>query len=193
MATQIDLFSATGAEAEPPIAGLLLVAEAVAAEQEAALAAHVDAAPLAPFAFGPWHGKRLTCSYGQGYDFTRGRPVEAPPLPGWLLALREMLAPLAGIAPAELVQALLIRYDPGAGIGWHRDRPHYGAVLGLSLTSPATLRLRRRGPGGRFERRNIALPPRSLYRLDGAARDEWQHSIAPMATVRRSITLRTLR
>jgi alkylated DNA repair dioxygenase AlkB len=109
-----------------------------------------------------------------------------------LLDLRERLAPLAGIAPAALEAALLIRYDPGAGIGWHRDRPQYGEVLGLSLGASCVMRLRRRTPAG-FERRKLALPPRSLYRLSDEVRWEWEHSITPMEERRWSITFRTLR
>jgi alkylated DNA repair dioxygenase AlkB len=37
------------------------------------------------------------------------------------------------LRPDELVQALLIRYDPGAGIGWYRDRSVFGHVIGISL------------------------------------------------------------
>ena len=103
-----------------------------------------------------------------------------------------MVAPLAAIDPAAIVQALLTRYDPGAGIGWHRDRPQFGTVLGLSLDEPATLRLRLRHASG-FARAAVRLPPRSLYRLDGPARWEWEHSLAPQGHTRCSITLRTLR
>jgi DNA oxidative demethylase len=65
-------------------------------------------------------------------------------------------------------------------------------VLGLSLSSEVVLRLRRRTAQG-FERRAVTLPPRSLYRLEGPARWEWEHSILPVAETRRSITLRSLR
>ena len=57
----------------------------------------IDAAPLAPFQFGQWQGKRLTVHYGSAYDFSRHRLDEAPPLPDWLVALRERLAPLGGV------------------------------------------------------------------------------------------------
>ena len=174
------------------VPGLRLAADAVTPAEERDLVAQIDAAPLEPFAFGQWRGKRMTTHYGSAYDFTRGRLGEAPPLPGWLLDLRERLAPLAGIAPAALEAALLIRYDPGAGIGWHRDRPQYGEVLGLSLGASCVMRLRRRTPAG-FERRKLALPPRSLYRLSDEVRWEWEHSIAPMEEARWSITFRTLR
>ena len=188
MKLQGDLF-ASGA---PLVPGLVIVPDAVSAVEEDRLAAHIDAAPLKPFEFGQWRGKRLTAHYGSAYDFARNRLAEAPPLPDWLLALRERLAPLADVDPAALEAALLIRYDPGAGIGWHRDRPHYADVLGLSLGAPCTLRLRRRTVEG-FERRNVPLPPRSLYRLSGEVRWDWEHSIAPLEVTRRSITFRTLR
>ena len=48
---------------------------------------------LTPFQFGQWEGKRLTAHYGSGYDFTRQRVAGAPPLPGWLIELRDKLAP----------------------------------------------------------------------------------------------------
>jgi alkylated DNA repair dioxygenase AlkB len=175
----------------PLVPGLKMVEDAISAGDDATLAAHLDAAPLAPFQFGQWQGKRLTASYGSGYDFARQRVSEAPRLPDWLLDLRARLAPLVGRRAQDFVEALLIRYDPGAGIGWHRDRPQYGEIIGLSLTAPATLRLRRRTGTG-FERRNLALPPRSIYLLSGEVRREWDHSIVPMDVTRRSITFRTL-
>jgi alkylated DNA repair dioxygenase AlkB len=188
MAEQGELFR----DAEPVVPGLLHRLEAVTPAEEVILADRIDAAPLSPFEFGPWRGKRLTTHYGAGYDFARHRVDEAPPMPPWLLALRDQLAPLARLAAEALQAALLIRYDPGAGIGWHRDRPQYGEVVGLSLGASAVLRLRRRTGSG-FERRQVELPPRSLYRLSGEVRWEWEHSIVPLEETRRSITFRTLR
>jgi alkylated DNA repair dioxygenase AlkB len=187
MPSQGELFAAP-----PIIPGLRLVEGAISEADERSLAAHIDAAPLEPFQFGQWEGKRLTVHYGSAYDFSRHRLDEAPPLPDWLIDLRRTIAPQVGRQPAAFQAALLIRYDPGAGIGWHRDRPQYGEVLGLSLSAPCVLRLRRRVEGG-FERRNLELPPRSLYLLSGEVRHEWEHSIVPMDVTRRSITLRTLR
>lgn len=192
MGFQRDLFAPEGQATAPPVAGMRLVEDAIGAEEERALEGHIDDAPLTPFKFGQWRGKRLTANYGSAYDYQRGRVAEAPPLPDWIERLRAALAPLAGRDPHDFVQALLTRYDPGAGIGWHRDRPQYGEVLGLSLSAAAVLRLRRRTAHG-FERRSVELPPRSLYLLSGEAREGWEHSIAPMALTRRSLTLRSLR
>ena len=172
--------------------GFMLWPDVVSAVEERALEMAIDAAPLKPFQFGQWEGKRLTAYYGYGYDFGRGRMTEAPPLSDWLQSLAVRVAKLTGQPAGAFVQALVIRYDPGAGIGWHRDRPQFGTVAGLSLSNPVRLRLRRRTEAG-FERAAVLLPPRSLYCLEGPARSEWEHSIAPVEQTRRSITLRTLR
>jgi hypothetical protein len=39
----------------------------------------------------------------------------------------------------------------------------------------------------------VDVAPRSIYRIGGAARWGWQHSVAPTAALRFSITFRTLR
>jgi DNA oxidative demethylase len=63
-------------------------------------------------------------------------------------------------APETLEQALVIRYDPGAGIGWHRDRPVFEHIVGVSLGASATMRFRRHA--NEFDRTLLALPPRSI-------------------------------
>ena len=155
------------------------------------LIASIDAAPLSPFRYHGWLGKRLTASYGWGYEFEDASFAPAEAIPDWLLPLREKAARFAGLQPDELVQALLIRYDPGAGIGWHRDRPVFEHVLGISLGASATMRFRRRRHGG-FDRASVLLAPRSIYHLTGEARHEWEHSIAAMEVPRWSITFRSL-
>jgi alkylated DNA repair dioxygenase AlkB len=68
----------------------------------------------------------------------------------------------------------------------------YSALLGfISLGAPATMRFRRRKPGG-FDRASAELSPRSIYHLSGEARHQWEHSIAEMAVTRWSITFRSL-
>src|SRR4029079_10493674 len=143
-----------------------------------------------PFRFHGWLGNRKTRTFGWRYDFDDASFAPAQPIPDWLHPLRAKAANVAAVEPTDFAHVLLIRYDPGAGIGWHRDRPQYDKVLGLSLSATRGFRLRRRTSSG-FERRNIELPPRSLYLLAGEVRREWEHSIAPMEMTRRSITFRT--
>jgi len=173
------------------VPGLALAENIVTPTEEAELIAHIDASELAPFRFQGWLGKRLTHSFGWRYDFDTARFAETEPLPEWLLPLRAQAAGFAGMAPEDFVHALLIRYDPGAGIGWHRDRPQFEHVVGISLGNPATLRLRRRIERS-FERASADLAPRSIYHLTGEVRHDWEHSIAPMEVPRWSITFRSL-
>jgi alkylated DNA repair dioxygenase AlkB len=162
-----------------------------AAEESAAISG-IDSAPLQPFQFQRWTGNRQTASYGWHYDFEQGGMRAAAPMPDWLAPLRERAEAFAGLAPGMLVQALLIHYPPGAGIGWHRDRPVFEEVVGISLGEAATLRLRRRTGPRAFDRAELPLPPRSIYLLSGEVRHAWEHSIAPMEQPRWSITFRAL-
>ncbi len=159
---------------------------------EAAAIAAIDSANLLPFRFQGWTGNRRTASYGWRYDFDDGGFTPAAPLPDWLLPLRARAEAFAGLPAGALVQALLIHYPPGAGIGWHRDRPVFEEVVGISLGAPATLRLRRRTGPRAFARAELPLPPRSIYLLSGEARHDWEHSIVPMTAPRWSITFRAL-
>ena len=181
-----------GLFAPPAFPGLEFRADFIAAAEEQALIAAIDSIDLAPFRFQGWTGKRLTASFGWRYDFDNASFGETEPIPEWLQPLRAQAEGFAGLAEGALVQALVTRYDPGAGIGWHRDRPVFGHVIGISLGEAAVLRFRRRRSDRGFERFAAPLPPRSAYHLSGEARHVWEHSIAPMAAPRWSITFRSL-
>ena len=181
----LDLFN------EPLIAGLQYREDFISAAEEAELLERLGALELAPFRFHGWLGNRKTQSFGWRYDFDDASFRPADPMPDWLLPLRARAAALAGAEPDEIAHVLIARYDPGAGIGWHRDRSVFQNVVGVSLASPATLRFRRRKPGG-FDRASLSVESRSAYLLAGEVRHDWEHSIAPGEQLRFSITFRTL-
>jgi alkylated DNA repair protein (DNA oxidative demethylase) len=183
--TQNALFSVA-----PP--GLGFRHDFVSSSEEAALLSAAEQLTFKPFEFHGWTGNRETVSFGWRYDFNQARVERAEPIPGFLLTLRERAAAFAGIEPGAFEQALVIRYDVGAGIGWHRDRPVFDTVFGLSLLSRCVLRFRRRRPGG-FDRFSLDAPPRSAYLLTGEIRHDWEHSIAPVQLKRYSITFRSKR
>jgi alkylated DNA repair protein (DNA oxidative demethylase) len=175
----------------PLVAGLGYREEVISGAEEEALVEHLVAAELSPFRFHGWLGNRKTQSFGWRYDFEDASFSPAEPVPGWLHPLRETAAAFAGLEPDSFVHVLLARYDPGAGIGWHRDRDVFETVVGFSLLTPATLRFRRRKPGG-FDRASLDVAPRSAYLLTDEVRWEWEHSIAPGDHLRFSITFRAL-
>jgi len=175
----------------PLIAGLRYEEDVVGESDEAALVERLSALELAPFRFHGWLGNRRTQSFGWRYDFDDASFQRTEPLPDWLLPVRDKAAAFADVAPDAFVHVLLARYDPGAGIGWHRDRDVFDRVVGVSLGTPATLRFRQRTSDG-FRRASLEVMPRSAYLLSGEARHEWEHSIAPGEQLRFSITFRTL-
>ncbi len=175
----------------PLVRGLGYRADFIGEIEERALIAHIDDVELTPFRFQRWTGKRLTRSFGWTYDFETGRFGPTEPLPDWLEKFRARAAGVAGLDPLALVQAMLIRYDVDARIGWHRDRPVFEHVIGTSLGASATMRFRQRAGSG-FVRVAAPLGPRSLYHISGPARHEWEHSIAPVKARRYSITFRSL-
>ena len=175
----------------PLVPGLAYREELIGPEEEAALVAEIDALHLSPFKFQGWTGKRLTRTFGWRYDFDDRSFAPADPLPAWLLPLRAEAAAFGQIDPEEFVHALVTRYDPGVAIGWHRDRPQFGKVVGVSLAGVTTLRLRQRVHSG-FRRASLKLLPRSAYLLSGEARERWEHGISAHESLRYSITFRTL-
>lgn len=172
--------------------GLAYRAEFLTPREEADLASAFGALPFKEFEFHGFLGKRRTVSFGYHYAFDGSGLREAEPIPDFLLETRARAAALAGHDAEELRHLLIIEYAPGAGIGWHRDRPSFGDVVGISLLAEARLRFRRK-QGSRWERAAVMAAPRSAYVLKGPARWEWEHSIPAMEELRYSITFRTLR
>ena len=190
MPGQLNLFGG-GAAADLP-EGLAYAPDFIEAAEEQALVTRLAELPFKAFEFQGYLGNRRTVSFGLHYEFNGSGLKETEPMPEWLLPLRERAAGWAGLPPEALEHVLLTEYAPGAGIGWHRDRPVFEDVVGLSLLAPARLRFRRKA-GERWERKALVAAPRSAYLLRGPAREEWQHSIAAMEALRYSITFRSLK
>jgi alkylated DNA repair dioxygenase AlkB len=161
-------------------------------QEEAELVSRLAALPFEAFQFHGFEGRRRVVSFGWRYDFNEGGLKRAEPFPDWLRPLAQRAAAFAGVAPNAFTHALLTEYAPGAGIGWHRDRPQFEDVVGVSFLSPCRLRFRLRQERG-WKRVAFVAEPRSAYLLRGPARREWEHSIPPLQTLRYSITLRTFR
>jgi alkylated DNA repair dioxygenase AlkB len=171
-------------------AGLRYAPDLISAADEQQLLTAFAALPFKPFEFHGYLGKRRIVAFGWRYDYSRRALGAAEPMPDFLLPLRTQAAAFAGLEAEDLRQALITEYAPGAGIGWHRDKPMFEEVIGISLLSPCTLRFRRPVPGGGWERRALTPQPRSAYLLQGPARREWEHSIPGVQRQRYSVTFR---
>lgn len=172
--------------------GFHYLPELITADDETFLVSALQDLTFEPFDFHGHLANRHVVSFGTRYDYQRRQVVEAPPIPEFLLPLRQKVAGFARIPEQNFVQVLINEYRRGAGIGWHRDKPHYEVIAGVSLLAPCDFRLRRKN-GEKWDRHAIMVEPRSVYLMSGPARSEWEHSILPLAEHRYSITLRTLR
>lgn len=191
MTEQFALFGGEPASPRLP-EGFRYRAEVIAPDAERELLAEVRALPFREFEFHGYTGKRRVVSYGWRYDFEDRVLHRTNDIPPFLLALREVAAAFADLAPDQLQHVLVTEYGAGAAIGWHRDKAVFGDVIGISLLSPCTFRLRRK-VGERWERASVIAEPRSAYLLRGPSRTEWEHSIPAVASLRYSITFRNLR
>lgn len=186
MPEQLTLF----AEKSSAPAGLRYAEEFISSAEEQDLIAQVSALPLQPFQFGAYEGKRRVASFGHRYDYTLRQLQNAAPIPEWLHSLLDRIEAFGGVG-TRISQVLCTEYDVAVGIGWHRDKPHFGRIFGLSLGSACKFRFRR-AVGAKWERFTLEAKPRSLYMMSGAARQEWEHSIPPVEAPRYSITFRTM-
>ena len=185
---QLALFQS----APPMPEGFRYAPDAIDAAEEARLIATFADLPFKEFEFHGFLGKRRVVPFGSRYDYNGGGVKTADPIPEFLLPLRDRAAAFASLPAEHLQQALVTEYKAGAAIGWHRDRPHYDDVIGVSLLAPCTFRMRRKRDG-LWERASLRLEPRSIYLMRGPSRDEWEHSIPAMEELRYSVTFRALR
>jgi alkylated DNA repair protein (DNA oxidative demethylase) len=177
-------------EEEPE--GLVYAPGFLAPAEEAALLGALDGMAFDEVRMMGQPAKRTVRHFGYRYDYESWALEPVEPLPEALLWLRDRCGELAGVPGEELAEALVTRYPPGAGIGWHRDAPLFGPkVVGVSLLSSCPMRFQRRA-GGTRRVHKLELEPRSAYVLGGQARSAWQHSIPATKGLRYSFTFRTL-
>jgi alkylated DNA repair dioxygenase AlkB len=178
--------------------GFLYRESFISESEEPELIREIEKLQLTPFKYYQFTGKRRTVSFGWEYEFGKSDITTAPDIPGFLLPVRTRAGKLFNIDPDSLIQTSIIEYSTGSPIGWHRDIPHFGVVVGISLGAACRMRFRkyRRGQTknvSRDEILSIELQPRSIYLMSGASRETWQHSIPPVKELRYAIMMRTLR
>ena len=172
--------------------GLVYEPELLSVDEEGRLLERLESLRFDPIVLHGRAARRTGRHFGLDYDYESRTPKPGEPVPDWLLPVRERAAAVAGHEPEELVEILVQRYPEGSTIGWHRDAPAFGTVIGVSLGGSSRLRFQR----GKRENRcvwEVQLEPRSGYVLSGEARGSWEHSIPPTKELRYSITFRTLR
>jgi alkylated DNA repair dioxygenase AlkB len=183
---QPDLFAA--APALP--AGFAYRDDLITPAEEQSLVERFAELPFAPFEFHGFLGKRRIVSFGWRYDYAGRALRRSDDIPDFLRRLRQKAAAFAGLDAAAMQHALVTEYAPGAGIGWHRDKPMFEDVVGVSFLATGVLRFRRAAGDG-WQRQSQIVQPRSAYLLRGPSRREWEHSLPPVDSLRYSVTFRS--
>ena len=177
--------------------GLIYQPEFITREEEETLLDAIAPLPLREARFQEYFAKRRVVHFGSAgsaetYDDNDDDTFSRGPLPQPFVELQQSVAKWLAIDPAAFIHALVSEYRAGTPIGWHRDKPVYGIVVGLSLAGWGRMRFRPLDP--RASRNAIALlelEPRSIYVMQGPIRWQWQHSMLPTKALRYSITFRT--
>ena len=112
--------------------------------EEQDLIKQIQKVSLTSFKYYQFTGKRRTASFGWQYEFGSNEITRAPAMPEFLLSLRARAEKLFEIDADNLEQASIVEYPVGAPIGWHRDIPQFGVIIGVSLGAAC----RRRGHSG---------------------------------------------
>ena len=170
----------------------------ISESEERELIRDIQTLHLTPFKYYQFTGKRRTASFGWQYEFGSSEITTAPDVPAFVLPIRTRAGNFFSLDPNSLVQTSIIEYSIGSPIGWHRDIPHFGVVLGISLGAACRMRFRkysraRSKTSKRDEILSIDLQPRSIYLMSGPSRESWQHSIPPVKGLRYAFMMRTLR
>ncbi len=178
--------------------GFLYRKNFISEAEEQELIEEIQKVQLEPFKYYQFTGKRRTASFGWQYEFGASEITAAPEMPPFLLPLRVRAGKVFNIDPNSLVQTSIIEYSTGSPIGWHRDIPQFGVVVGISLGAACRMKFRKysRVRSKKIDRNevlSIELQPCSIYLMSGAARESWQHSIPPVKQLRYAIMMRTLR
>lgn len=175
------------AESMPP--GLKLAHEIMTPEAERDLIELIEGYALATYAADP-ENPRSSISFGWKYDFRNDSFIPCAPIPQGLRAVCETAAGFAGVEAEEFAECLINRYERGAIIQPHSDKPVWELVIGISLGSAAVMTFSRPSEDG-GDSIDILMPPRSMYLMSGEARHVYRHSLPPVPATRWSITLRT--
>jgi len=177
----------------PP--GFLYDPDFISQKEEAALLEIIEGIEVHPFQFQGYEARRKVASFGYDWSFEKQQLSKGKEIPKAFDPLIEKLAARLALPKDHFAELLVTEYPVGAVINWHRDAPPFDAIAGISLLSDCIFKLRPHEKAKQKRNAVVSIPvrQRSLYLMQGIARSDWEHSIAPVKQLRYSITLRTLK
>jgi len=181
-------------EPELPI-GFVYHPDFITPAEEAYWLKMITAIPLKPMLFQGYEAKRKVASFGYDWSFEKRVLTKGVPIPPSFDALIEKAAHSFLLSKDSIGELLITEYPLGSVINWHRDAPPFDKIIGISLLSDCTFRLRpyEKAKQNRKSLHSLTVKRRSAYLIEGEARSDWEHSTTPVPAIRYSITMRTLK
>jgi len=171
----------------------------ISVDEEAALLASIEKLELVNAPYKEYIANRRIKNFGWSYDPETSQLVEQEPLPSFLRPLATRIAAYLGIPKSHVIEALVTEYQPGVGVGWHRDNEKVDKVVGISLAGWCDFQLQRIGnnrkkdePDQKEPPLTVTVEPRSIYVMQGESRWDYLHRVVPTKALRYSVTFRTL-
>ena len=165
-------------------------------DEESALIASIENLELTNAPYKEYVANRRIKNFGWSYDPTTNDLVPGEPLPNFLRPLAARIAAYLGIPKSHIIEALVTEYQPGVGVGWHRDNEKADKVIGISLAGWCDFQLQKIGNNraGRAveESLTVTVEPRSIYVMQGESRWDYLHRVVPTKALRYSVTFRTV-
>lgn len=167
----------------------------ISVEEEKELIREIEKTSLHPLIFQGYEAKRKVESFGYDWDFQHRKLSKGKPIPDGFIHLIKKVASHLSLKEENIGEMLLTEYPVGSVINWHRDAPPFDIILGISLNSDCKFRFRPYDKAKQHRKNLLAIPleRRSLYKMSGESRTEWEHSIPAVKEIRYSITLRTMK
>ena len=152
---------------EPALpAGFRYTADVLSPAEEKDLVGRIEKLPFKPFEFHGYLGNRRIYTFGHKYIFAGQEPRADAGIPDYLRPLTVIAGQISETPPDAFEQLMVTQYAPGAGIGWHRDRPTFENIVAVSFLAPCVLRLRR-GTGMRCASSWASGRGSSIYLVPG--------------------------
>jgi alkylated DNA repair dioxygenase AlkB len=164
-------------------------------EEETELMNVIEKTELHNLNFHGYMAHRKVASFGYDYSFVNRSLTKGKDIPAEFDHLIKKISITLSLDPTLIAELLVTEYPVGSVINWHRDAPPFDLIAGVSLLSDCTFKLRPQEKINQTRSATLSFPVerKSLYVMNGSARTDWQHSIAPVKTKRYSITFRTLK
>jgi alkylated DNA repair dioxygenase AlkB len=167
----------------------------ISVEEEASLVDLIQKYPLRNLMFQGYEAKRKVMSFGYDYHFDSKRLTKGIEIPDEFKPIIKKVGIKLNIPVDNIKEILITEYGIGHVINWHRDAQVFDKIAGVSLLSDCTFKLRPydKSKQTRAAVKSFTAERRSLYLMEDEAKHSWEHSIAPMKSIRYSITFRTFK